>query len=144
MLIEFYVPAVPVAQPRPRAVNAGVHARMANVSTKHPIHDFKASVRFAFKGAYSGPPLAGAILLDCLFIMPRPRAMIWKTKEMVRIRYTAGKNDWDNLGKAVSDALNKIAYQDDGQIWRANVERWIAAGDEAPHVEIFIESRPEW
>ena len=28
----------------------------------------------------------------------------------------AKKPDWDNLGKSVSDALNKISYHDDGAI----------------------------
>ena len=57
---------------------------------------------------------------------------------MKRYRYTAKKNDWDNLGKAVSDALNGLAYRDDGQIWACHVERWVASGDEQPHCRLAI------
>lgn len=137
--ISFNVPAVPVAQPRPRAFVVGGSARMAGVPTKHPVHDFKASVRSAFVAVYQGPPLAGPLKMSCVFLMPRPQSMIWKSKAMPRVPYTVGKNDWDNLGKAVSDALLKLAYRDDGQLWNVRVQRWIAAGDEAPHVEIVIE-----
>ena len=134
-----FVPAMPVAQPRPRAVSAGKHARMANVSARHPIHDFKASVRLAWRERYGdGPPLSGRVTIACVFVMPRTKAMTWKTKPMPRVPYIARKNDWDNLGKAVSDALNGVAYEDDGQIWQAHVERWYASGEEAPHVKITI------
>ena len=139
MMIAFNVPAVPVAQPRPRAFVVGGSGRMADVPSKHPIHDFKASVRVTFAAVYQGPPLEGPLAMTCVFVMPRPRNLIWKTKPMPRVPYTVSKNDWDNLGKGVSDALNGVAYRDDGQLWDVRVQRWIAAGDEAPHVEICLE-----
>jgi len=61
--VQFNVPAVPVAQPRPRAFVVGGSARMAGVPTKHPIHDFKASVRAAFAAVYQGPPLEGPLAM---------------------------------------------------------------------------------
>lgn len=33
--------------------------------------------------------------------------------------------DWDNLAKLVSDALNKLAWNDDNQVMRATVEKYI-------------------
>ena len=148
--IMFIVPAVPVAQPRPRAVMAGKHARVHElthtkgrdgISRPHPISAFKATVAAEFQSAYHGPPLAGPIVLRITFVMPRPSSKIWKAKPMPREPYTVHKNDWDNLGKAVCDALNKIAWRDDGQIYKATVERWVASGDEQPHVAVEIVER---
>ena len=49
--------------------------------------------------------------------------------------------DWDNVGKIISDALNKIAYDDDSQIVSATVEKWYS---DNPRVEVEItELTPE-
>lgn len=34
------------------------------------------------------------------------------------------RNDWDNLGKLMSDALNGITYTDDGQVVRGLVDKY--------------------
>jgi Holliday junction resolvase RusA-like endonuclease len=104
----------------------------------HPVHAFKASVRAAAAAAYDGPPLEMALALTAVFVMPRPGSMLWKKRPMPRAHYCVSRNDWDNLGKSVSDALNGLVWRDDGQIVVARVERWIASGDEQPHVEIEI------
>ena len=44
--------------------------------------------------------------------------------------------DWDNLGKAICDACNKIIYADDSQIVRCTVEKHTDKLD--PRVEIEI------
>ena len=111
---------------------------MANVQKSHPIHDFKASVRAAFCDVHDGPPLRGPLCMSIVFVMPRPQSMRWKRRATPRVPYVAHRNDWDNLGKGVCDALNGIAYEDDGQIYKAHVSRWVAAGDERPHVRIVI------
>lgn len=139
--IEFTVPAVPVAQPRPRAVSMNGKARMAGPPKSHAVHSYRATVAQTFAAERPGmAPLDGPLVVRMLFVMPRPGRLRWKTRPMPREPYTAAKNDWDNLGKSTCDALNQIAWRDDGQIVRAEVERWIAAGDEQPHVEIVIES----
>lgn len=137
-IIRFRVPAVPVAQPRPRAVSLNGRARMANVPKSHPVHDFRATVRMAFRSHHHGPPLQGPLSLSLLFVMPRPKRLMWKTKPMPREPYTSSRNDWDNLGKSVCDALNGLAWRDDGQIVEVALRRMIAAGDESPHAEIEI------
>lgn len=138
--IRFTVPAVPVAQPRQRVAIIGGHAK-TYTPTKHAVNAFKASVQHAWMDVYDGgEPLSGPLAMRCVFVMPRPKAMLWKSKPMPRAPYTAAKNDWDNLGKSVSDSLVKLAYRDDGQLCRVLVERWIAAGDEQPHVEVTIEA----
>lgn len=135
MRIEFIVPAVPVAQPRNRSISLNGQGRSVPPPKSHPIHDFKASVRLAFTQA-AGRCLDGPLAMALVFLMPRPKSL----KGDAREPYVCSRNDWDNLGKGVSDALLKLAYGDDGQIVRATVERWYAAGDEQPHVEVVIET----
>jgi len=134
--ISFTVPAIPVAQPRPRATAIGGHARVYQ-PTKHPIAAFKASVRLAASQAFTGAPLAGPLRVDCLFIFPRTKNQIWKSRPMPRI-WHAKKPDRDNCDKAVLDALSGLLWLDDSQVCAGTIEKWIAAGDEQPHVVVTI------
>ena len=136
--ISFIVDALPIAQPRPQPVKRGNRAMMANVARSHPVYDYKASVRLCYQQA-GGVLHDGPLGLWLTFVMPRPKNMIWKTKPMPRTWYTAHRNDFDNLAKSFVDALNTVAWRDDGQIAWANVQRLIAAGQEAPHVEARLE-----
>lgn len=146
MNIELRIPAIPVAQPRARASTFGGHVKMhtptsiknADGSRKpHPIVAFKATVRMAFEQAYQGAPLGGPLRCDLVFVLPRPKSLIWKTRAMPRA-YHAAKPDRDNLDKSVMDALKGLAWNDDAQVCQGSIEKWIAAGDEQPHVLIHI------
>lgn len=148
-MIQFIVPAVPVAQPRPRAVRRGNSARVHEVTSikqsdgtrkEHPIVSFKATVRHAASLAYSGPPLTGPLSVALVFVMPRPSGLIWKTKPMPRLPHTC-KPDVDNITKAVFDSLNERVFVSDAQIFRLAASKVIASGDEQPHVEVIIEER---
>jgi Holliday junction resolvase RusA-like endonuclease len=135
----FTVPAIPVAQPRARATNINGHTRMYEAGKEHAIHAFKSSVRHAYSMNRAGAPLDEPLFVKLVFVFPRPQSMCWKTKPMPRVLMASGlRSDGDNLTKAVWDALNGIAYRDDGQIAQWSGEKWIAAGDEIPHVEITI------
>lgn len=139
--ISFRVSCVPVPQPRQRhrVVTAGGRSFAHNYTPTHsPVNTFKAAVMHAAVAAYSGPPIDCPLSALLVFVMPRPAARVWKTKPMPREPYAAKKNDWDNLGKSVCDALNKLLYIDDGLLSRVTVERWIAAGDEQPHCLVTI------
>lgn len=137
MEIAFFVEAVPVAQPRPRAVIRGRHAGVIEATSDHPIHAFKASVRMAFKQHYQGSPVDDCdIALTIVFVMPRSKDC--DRYGPGRIPYRVKRNDFDNLAKAVADSLNGLAWTDDGLIHAAYVERWYHAVGESPHCEITI------
>lgn len=144
--IQIKVPAVPVAQPRQRhrtvKTNAGKSFVQNYTPAKHPVQSFKATVRMAFESAYSGPPLTGPLRCDLVFVMPRPQSMIWKTRAMPRVP-NQKKPDIDNLSKAVFDALNGAAFVDDSMIYYVSVQKYIASGDEAPHVIISLKTYDE-
>lgn len=144
--IEIRVPAVPVGQPRPRAVAFAGKARMheqthivkADGSRRpHPITAFKATVRLAVQQTYTGPPLQGPLRVDIDAVFPRLKSEIWKKRPMPRRRHTS-KPDADNVCKACWDALNGIVFADDAQIAETTIRKFIAAGDEPPHVVIRV------
>ena len=133
-MISFTVPAVPVAQPRQRHTRNGLNYTPA----QHPVNVFKASCRLAAHSVHTAPPFRQAICLTLLFVLPRPAAMIWKTKPMPRVSHSK-KPDLDNLTKAVMDALSQLVWADDSQVTRLSATKVIAAGDESPHVRIKVE-----
>jgi Holliday junction resolvase RusA-like endonuclease len=136
-MIEIIIHSVPVAQPRHRAGSIGGKARMY-LPTKHPVHQFKADIKAQVRATYSGPVLAGAVSISCLFLMPRPKNMVWKKRPMPREPHVK-KPDTDNLIKAVKDALTGILWRDDCQVWSESTRKEYHAGDESPCVEIKVD-----
>jgi len=137
MAITFTIPAVPVAEPRARAVAIAGKPRLYEASKSHPIHAFKATAKLSF-AATKSQAHDGPISLDLVFVMPRPQNKRWLTKPMPRYPNVIAP-DVDNLAKAVMDALNGLAWRDDKQVSRLTCEKLVAAGDEQPHVEVTIE-----
>lgn len=133
--ISFRVPCVPVAQPRARATTINGRARMYEAKAGHEIHAFKATVRLAARQAYAGPPLTGPLYVGMTFVFPRPKGMIWKKRPMPRVRKVS-KPDVDNLVKSLADSIG--LYADDAQIVVCYCQKFIAAGDEQPHVDVVI------
>jgi Holliday junction resolvase RusA-like endonuclease len=139
-MIQFTVHSVPLAQPRQRqrVVTANGRTFATNyLPRKHPVNAFKAAVQMAFRGAYHGPPLEGPVYLQMVFVLPRPRSLVWKKKSMPRL-WHCHKPDIENLVKAVMDALKGLAYRDDCQVSVLWVSKSTAAGDEGPGVAVMI------
>lgn len=102
---------------------------------QHPIHEYRRRVAAAARAAYQGQPHAGPVGLSLTFILPRPKAITWKTKSMPRRPHVATP-DRSNLEKGVEDALTGILWVDDSQVCQGPIEKWVAAGGEAPHTVI--------
>lgn len=139
--ITFKVPAIPVAQPRQRhrIITSGGRSFASNYTPgKHPVQDYKASVRMAASQAYQGAPLPGPLRMNIVFVFPRTNGQIWKKKPMPRI-YHSKRPDRDNIEKSTLDALKGFLFIDDCQVCCGEVQKVIAAGDEQPHVEITVE-----
>lgn len=145
MRIEFTVPAVPVAQPRQkqRVMMVGGRAMASNyMPAKHPVNEFKATVRLAAREQYQGAAIAEPLAMRVVAVFPRPKALCWKSRPTPRLP-KASKPDADNVAKAVMDALSGTTFVDDAQVASLHVEKWIAAGDEQPHVQVVIEVRSD-
>lgn len=136
--ISFRVNCIPVAQPRQRHGIVNGHVRNY-LPSNNPVHAFKAAVKVAAYDEYKGTPLNEPLQIKIIAVFPRPASMIWKTKDMVRI-YKTSKPDFDNLAKSVCDALNGLLWRDDSLICSATIEKWIAAGNEQPHVFVIVKS----
>ena len=147
-MIHLRIPSVPVAQPRIKARAFGGRAQIYTPSTiktpeggkrPHPIHAFKATVKMVASERYTDAPLRGPVRVDIICVFPRQAEKIWKSKPMPRYPHTA-KPDRDNLDKAVLDALKGIVLSDDAQVCDGRIQKFYAAGDEQPHVDITIEA----
>ena len=139
-MLEFTVPAIPVAQPRPKATTVNGSARLYEAKKSHPVHAFKASVRLAFAERNQGqPPVIGPLSIHVRCLLPRPKALYWKRRPMPRL-WAAKKPDLDNLLKSVLDSLSGLAFLDDSQVCLCIVEKLVCSGDEQPHVRVTLDS----
>lgn len=135
--IRFVVPAVPVAQPRPRVVTFNGKARAVSAPQRHPVTAFKATCRLAAAEAYQGPPLDGPLSLSVVFVLPRPARLTRKRGDNPRVPHDR-RPDADNLLKALKDSLGGVVWRDDAQVHACVVFKWYAACGEAPHVEVEV------
>lgn len=140
--ISFHVAGTPVAQPRQRhrVISSKGRAFAQNYTpSNHPVTKYKAALKQAAWDEYSELPLEGPLRMDIVFVLPRPKNKVWKKKPMPRYPHS-GKPDRDNLMKSTQDALEGILFRNDSQICAGEVEKYVASGDEKPHVEITIEA----
>jgi Holliday junction resolvase RusA-like endonuclease len=118
--MKIFIPGEPIAQPRVKVSTRGGFAR-AYVDAKHPIHAYKQAIRLAYVNA-GGEVLEGPVSIKIVCWFERPKSHSKKRRQEPEPKTT--KPDSDNLGKAILDALNGIAYNDDGQVYRLTVEKW--------------------
>lgn len=139
-IIRFTVEHEPIAQPRQRhrVVRAGKRVYVQNYTpSDHPVNAFKRAVRSAAKEAYHGSPLTGPVAVNLTLVFPRPDRLRWKKRPMPSVYHT-GRPDAENVGKAVLDALTKHLYKDDAQVCSLTIQKWVASGDESPHIRVTI------
>lgn len=134
--MHFLIPAIPIAQPRPKATVLNGHVRVYGAKKSHPVHAFKATCRMAFEQQrYGSKPIDYPMGLDLTFVLPRPKL----PKKYGTDRMRHGKRpDFDNLEKSVVDALTGLAWTDDALLCDVRTQKWIAAEGESPHVEVTL------
>lgn len=122
--MNFFIPGEPIAQPRVKVSTKGGFAR-AYAERDHPVHAYKQAIRLAYVNA-GGEILEGPIEIRIACWFERPKSHSKKRRQQAEPKTT--KPDLDNLAKAILDALNEIAYNDDGQVCRLTVEKWYVGG----------------
>lgn len=135
--IHVRVAGLPKSQPRPR------FSRKSGVAyDPGTAKGWKEQVWYALQPYRPAAPLGVPIILDATFLMPRPKSL--KDKSL-RPRYVArGRNDADNLLKAVMDVCTDMSiWEDDGLVWAAHVKKMYAAEGEPPGMELTIQWREE-
>ena len=85
--------------------------------------------------------LTGPILMVLNIYLKRVGKFIWKTRPMPPILHDKAK-DLTNFEKGVEDALEGIAFLNDGQIAKHDTTKWYCAGqgygDTRPRVEVEL------
>ena len=143
----FNIMGDPVAKARPRFTGRGGSSR-AYTPKKTTDYENRVENAFALKQVewelLNGIkwPLDWTYKLTILASFRIPESYPKWRKDLIkegRIKMTT-KPDWDNIGKIVSDALNGVAYLDDGQVAGASVQKqYVASDDEEPSVYVMIE-----
>jgi len=133
-MIQFEIPGTPVGKGRPRFTKAGRTYTPAGT-----VHFENRAAFFAQIAMAGKPPLSGPIALDVWAYWPCPKSRHRKREprpEEPRTSYP----DADNVLKAVADALNGIAYQDDRQVTDAQIHKITAAQGEPPRTVVSVRS----
>ncbi len=118
-LIEFWLPGNPVAASRPRVsprrtYYAGPYAKWRQWAPQY------------CRDNLEGGPLDGplAVTLRCVFERPKSHYRTGKNSDKLRADAPGYPYpDIDNLGKAVLDALNKVAWHDDKQVVSLGIKK---------------------
>ncbi len=138
-LVSFFVPGLPVAQPRQRTrvvAAAGRTFSQNYTPAKHPVNEFKAAIRLACAAAHQGEPLAGPLAMTARFVFPRPKSMTRKSGNLGL--WKASKPDWDNVGKALADALTGLLWADDAQLAIVTIHKRIAGDGEQAGASVEV------
>lgn len=132
MTITFTVPGKPQGKGRPRFSRGRTYTPKKTV-------EYEALIKRCYL-LHGGVKLEGAVRLRILVLYPIPK----KTKAIDRQLMVQGhilptkKPDGDNIEKAVADALNGVAYDDDSQIVKAYWEKRYAADEEHAGLVVTI------
>jgi Holliday junction resolvase RusA-like endonuclease len=132
-MITFEIEGKPTAKERPYFSSKGGKFRVFTPSTTARFENLvkiKASPLFS-------QPLMGPVSISIFFYLPRPKYLVWKNKPMPFL-YSDKRPDIDNLTKSVIDGLNGIAFHDDAQISRLEVEKGYHAGNEGPRTVVKV------
>ena len=134
-VITFSVEGIPVAKGRPRFKRVG---NFVQTYTPNKTATWEETVRLAAKNAMGTTDLLETpVTMALYFRLPMPQSWSKKRKEgaLKGLEAPTKKPDWDNLGKAVSDALNGVIFKDDSQIVSAHVRKIYSA---VPGVDIYV------
>jgi Holliday junction resolvase RusA-like endonuclease len=118
MTLRFFVPGVPVPQPRARITTRGKFAH-AYTPKDHPVHEWRKAVAQAALDAANGQTFGSApILFRAVYMFPRPKTHLDRFGDVKGAHLGAiPPRDLDNLNKAVWDALTDAGiWHDDKQV----------------------------
>ncbi|CAJ4501444.1 endodeoxyribonuclease RusA [Burkholderia pseudomallei] len=139
-IVNFVVPGIPVGKGRHRSRIARNAAGNEFVQQYTPVETrkYEKQVAVEAKIAMRGrQPVSGAVCLVVKAFYPIPASWPqWRKREAhIGIIAPKVKPDWDNIGKACSDAMNGVVYEDDAAIVTACVMKRYS-GD--PRVELAV------
>lgn len=135
MKVEFTVPGIPVAKQRPKFSRQGAFVRSY---TPDKTVNYESLVKISYTEKNGETKLSGALRAEIRAFFPIPKSVSKKKHEQMasgKIRHDK-KPDADNCAKSILDALNKIAFDDDGQIAELYVYKYYS---EVPKAVVILE-----
>lgn len=132
-MTTFTVPGIPVAKARPRFFRAGTHVRTFTPATSAR---FEERVRLCAQQAGMGIINEGPVELNVVAYWPMTGTPLKKGSRPGRLK--TARPDADNVLKAISDALNGIAYKDDAQVARAAIEKRHCSQNDAEGARVVV------
>lgn len=133
MMYEFEVPGKITGKGRPR-----VNTQTAIAYTPAKTKDYEELIKQYFIIKNRGiKPLEGRIAITIKAFISIPKTVSKKEREeMLEANISPTKKpDIDNIAKIVLDALNKLAFNDDNQVTRLNLEK-IYSEEEKLYIKI--------
>lgn len=123
MTITFTIPGEPEGKGRPRFARVGSAVR---TFTPEKTRAYEDRVRLAYRGAAHGMMFGDKpVMLTVTAYYATPSSASRKRQDALIGKPCAKKPDADNVLKAIADALNGVAYDDDKQVVVSVVEkRW--------------------
>lgn len=134
MEVEFIVPGKPRGKQRPKFARRG---EFTTTYTPTPTREYEEKVRVEYNKAQRGSYFEGPLEIDIRGVFPIPKAVSKKKREQMIGTAHDKKPDADNMAKIILDPLNKLAYHDDGQVSKLNVEKVYGLD---PRVEVSIKN----
>jgi Holliday junction resolvase RusA-like endonuclease len=122
-VVTFMVDGNPVAKGRPRFAKRG---KFVQTYTPQKTKDYESLVMDAASAAMGvTEPLTTPVKILIYIRMPIPASYSKKKHQdcLDQLIRPTKKPDWDNVAKAITDALNGIVYVDDCQIVEAHVTK---------------------
>lgn len=127
MIATVTIPGDPFGKPRPRHAGRGTYRTKADKQYELRV---RAAWRDAGSPAFGSAPVS--VRVDAYAPLPTSRP------KRVHAEPYVIKPDADNIAKAVTDPLNKLAWDDDSQITALVVIKHDRMRDIEPHVTVTI------
>lgn len=123
MTVNFFVPGQPQGKERPRFAGGHAYTPRKTVEYEGQIAAYYWKAVAESHGVLNESQKLGPIriAIKAVFPVPVSDSKATKAKKLANEVRPKAKPDCDNIGKAVLDALNKFAYNDDAQVYRLEV-----------------------
>ncbi len=135
--VSFTIPGKPYAKKRPR-----FSRKIGRAFDPKENSDFEGTVGHLARPHFPAP-MEGPVRLFIHIVFAAPASWSRKKRDAMLHRPHTQKPDVDNLGKAVADGLNRIAWADDAQVYELSVCKfWGVTDQTVVHVEPYSGAQP--
>lgn len=133
--LAFTIPGPPRGKGRPKFARRG---KFVSVYTDDATASYENLAKLAAQSALAGraPILcAVSVAVRCFYAVPKSASAKLRADMLSGAVRPTKKPDLDNVGKAVLDGVNGVAFGDDAQVVNLNCSKHY---DETPRVEVTI------